>query len=1029
MSSIKSYWKSIGELEGDSSFSRFKYREFQEGASEMEGVGRRSFLKLLGASAGFAGLSGCSIRKPSQKIYSYSKQPEYVVPGKSLYYATSMQHGEQVMGLIVGTYEGRPTKIEGHVGHLDSMGATTMIQQASILNLYDPDRLRAPLFGSEESSWADFYQWYQGAGVMDSKGDGVAFLVSSQMSPSFYYMKNKLMKKYPLIKWYGYDAINSDEVYQGLLEVTGFEVEPVYHFDKAKTIISLDSDFIGNDESQVENTRSFLKNRDPEKSEMSRMYVFEPSFTLTGSKADHRVQVRSGDVEDVLCVILDQLSKRRLVSLPKELISVIEKRAVSVRGILNRGLRDSIVDDIRLGKSGALFVAGRRQSKRVHSMCYLVNSALGSKCVSYNKRRFSEDSMVKRRSLDSLSELVVDISSKKVNTLFILGGDPVYSQISDIFLNEKLDSLSNVIHLTESFNDTSAKSKWVLPLSHYLETWSDLLSKHGQHSIVQPMIKPMYDSLSVNEFLNSLLLSSKKTGYQILRESLISSKGSKLVNSNLKKWIHEGIISKSNRKINTSVRSNRYLNDLKKLVINDRSNLEITFNNCSKLYDGSFANNGWLQELPDPLTKLAWDNAAIISPVFAKKNNINHGDIIEIQVGKNRIETPVMVMPGHVDNSISLTVGYGRKEVGRVGKGVGVNVNQLRSVDNFYVNSNQNITINKKDKTYLLATSQEHWSIDDGKNINGSRQNGRPIVREANKDEYRNENVFKDIMKGEPLPAYGAKSPWKDVAYDKGNQWGMSIDLSKCTGCNACVIGCQAENNIPIVGKEEFANGREMHWIRVDRYFEGEIEDPRVVTQPVTCLHCENAPCEQVCPVNATVHSDEGTNDMVYNRCVGTRYCADNCPAKVRRFNFFDYNQRNPQSAVKDRQHLFDFIKEPDKSIQKQFNPNVTVRMRGVMEKCTFCMQRIRSVMSGVQNKNEKLKDGQLQTACQQVCPADAISFGDILDKKSKVVNQKKSKRNYDILEQLHLKARTSYLANITNQNKSIKNNKRKNSV
>ena len=619
---------------------------------------------------------------------------------------------------------------------------------------------------------------------------------------------------------------------------------------------------------------------------------------------------------------------------------------------------------------------------------------------------FAKDALVQKSSLDSIIELSQALDKGQIETLVILGGNPAYTAPSDLLFSEKIAKAKSSVHLTLYNNQTTQAVTLGLPRQHYLEYWGDAQALDGSQSVVQPLIQPLYDSKQDSELLSEL------AGQASDAHALVQSTW-KASDSQWKKWLHEGVISgPSSSKSSVSVKDSGFgatlQGRLRSIASYDLNAIELSFEPSYALHDGRFANNGWLQELPDPITKLTWDNAALISQKTADKHHIEYGDMLTISAGSVHLDVAALVVPGQAHDSISLAVGYGQTEIGRVGHHTGFNTYALRT--SHFPYALPAVTVKKTGKVYPLATTQEHGAID-GK-LNGSVQGTRHLVREATALDYaKNPEFAQEVSEHPPLV-----SSWPEKKYDTGYQWGLSIDLSKCTGCNACVTACQAENNIPIVGKKQVLNGREMHWIRIDRYFEGHIEDARAVMQPMTCLQCELAPCEQVCPVAATTHSEEGLNDMTYNRCVGTRYCSNNCPTKVRRFNFFDYHQRNPQSVAKERHHLFDYMREPDKTVQLQFNPDVTIRMRGMMEKCTYCVQRINQVKITAKNDGDRLvKDGEIKTACQQTCPAEAIVFGNILDKNSEIAKAKALPRNYNILEEWNLKPRTSYLAGIRN--------------
>jgi len=729
----------------------------------------------------------------------------------------------------------------------------------------------------------------------------------------------------------------------------------------------------------------------------------------------NRSRIKSSEIEGVVWKIAAKLNRKKVLYLPMAYRNLVHSGSKYSSSVPDKVI-NTIVDDLIQNKGKSILVAGPSQPSTVHSLIYLMNQALGNhnRAVKYFPIPFSSQKLVQKTNQDSISELTRLISVNKISSLFILGGDPVYNAPSDLKFKTQLEKVKNVVHLTKFKNQTSQVSHWVLPESHFLESWGDVVAKDGTKSLIQPLISPMYESISAIELMGKLSGVSSN-GYVIVRRTWRSQTVSGRFESNWQKWVRDGLIQSGRLKGVTYPLSNQGFETSLKKRINAfklSKGIEVVFESDSSVYDGRFINNGWLQELPDPLSKLTWDNAALVSHATSQSLGVENEQMIQIEVSGNKLMVPVWIQPGHADNAITLLLGYGQENSGRIGQKTGFNVYPLRSSNTLHWA--MDVSVTPHDKTYKLASTQDHGSME-----------GRPLYREATAEEFKKHpNFAQEMVETPPL-----KSLFDERPYDTGNQWGMVIDLDKCTGCNACVVGCQSENNIPIVGKKEVLNGREMHWIRIDRYYEGDINDPKVYEQPVTCLQCENAPCEQVCPVAATTHSEEGLNDMTYNRCVGTRYCADNCPAKVRRFNFLDYHQKNPQSVKKDRVHLFDYVREPDPKTQMQFNPNVTVRMRGIMEKCTYCVQRISKVKSNAANNNREIRDGEIQTACQQACPAEAISFGNILDKKSKVAKMRKKKRNYTILEQLHLKARTSYLANIRNPNSKLSKPSKKQKV
>jgi len=973
VSSKRRYWRGFGELANTSQYQSFLHREFQEGATELKGINRRSFLKLLGGTAAFAGLTGCDIRRPSRKIIPYSRQPEHIIPGHPLYYATAMAMGEDVTGVLVESHEGRPTKIEGNPNHPQSLGKANHFHQASLLDLYDPDRLRSPLYGRpsfQEAQKAEFETWLDSL-LMDfraKEGEGLAVLTQQQMSPSFYRLVDRFQKLYPKARIFRYEPVHRDALYQGIKHAAGQWLCTQHHFDKANVVVSFGSDFLGLEPGNLLHTQGFSQRRDPDSGvPLNRLYVIEPRFTITGGKADHRLALSSIQMEQLLWQIaLELLNKgeaffRSFFS--TEWINTITSGANLAGELVKKEYLEAIVEDLWLNRGNSILIGGRELSVSAHSVIFLVNAALGNirNTISVLEYPFSKYSFMEKSNRDSIQELSTLLENKVVSTLFILGGNPVFTAPADLNFSEKMLNTRHVVYLTSEKDETAEGSTWIVPRSHYLEAWGDLKGLDGVESIVQPLIQPLVNGYSDLEFLAKCVGEpSGPQGYDVVRNTYkprLRGDFDKMWKHALHQGVVEGIsLSHVTPKWVKDVSIREIKDQESRFRVSEKNAVEVVIYPSSSLYDGRFANNGWLQELPDPVTKLTWDNAAWISPQLAKRLKVNTQDMIRIKSHEFELETPVVIVPGQASESVALFMGYGRRVVGRIGASSGKEDKKGFNVFALYTGQNgsvlHNVEIVKTGSAYVLATTQEHSSLE-----------ARNVYRETTVHEYR---VDSHVIKEMDTKGPSARSIWKEKTYEEGYQWGMAIDLSKCTGCNACILACQSENNIPIVGKSQILNGREMHWLRTDRYFEGEAESARMVTQPVPCLQCENAPCEQVCPVAATTHSEEGLNDMAYNRCVGTRYCSNNCPAKVRRFNYFDFHQRNPQAVKKVRKHLFDYIREPDQWTQMQFNPDVTVRMRGVMEKCTYCVQRINESKFRAKNENRQVKDGEIQTACSQ---------------------------------------------------------------
>ena len=980
----KDYWRSLDQLADTPEFQDFLNKEFPENASEMNGkLSRRKFLTLMGASLAFAGLAGC--RKPVEKIIPYVTAPENIVPGIPQFYATTMPLGLSNYGIVVESHEGRPTKIEGNEKHPSSLGKTNAVVQASIIGLYDPDRSKKVMHKGEEKTWKAFLSfWKKHQKTLEpSNGEGLAVLTESISSPTFYGLYEKFKKQYPKAKWYVYNPVSDENIYKGLELAVGKPYQPVYNYEKAKVILSLDSDFLLTENEDIKANLGFAAGRkiSSEKDEMNRLYVVESSLSNTGALADHRLRTSSGDIAGFTVALVEELKRQGL----KIEIDLSNLKASDLN--FDKKWLQETVKDILKQRSSGLIVAGRRQPAIVHAMVYAINLALGNVGVAVSYKEISNTLMPEQNSIVRLSE---EVNNNKISTLAILNGNPVYNSPSDINFKELLTKIKTTIHLSEYVDETSKLTTWHLPCSHFLESWGDAKSVDGTLSVVQPMIEPLYNGKSNIEVMHMLLSGKVASGHNLVRDAWISILPKNNFENKWRKVLHDGLLeNSSSRSMIPSIKKNNLNKALAEFNFSPANltlnNLEIVFQASPTVFDGRFANNGWLQELPDSMTKLVWDNAAIFSPKTAKELGVKNEDVVELTLKNKSIKLPVWILPGQADYSISVYLGYGRESVGRIGNNVGFNLYKIRNSKALYIDSG--ITVFKTVEKYTLANTQDHGSME-----------GRPLVREASLEEYhKNPEFAKEMVKHPPLV-----SLWEEPSYQEGYQWGMAIDLNACTGCNACAIACQSENNIPIIGKEHVRNGREMHWIRMDRYFSGNLEDPEVVFQPVACQHCENAPCEQVCPVAATSHDEEGLNVMTYNRCIGTRYCANNCPYKVRRFNFFNFTKDYPE-VMKMAQ-----------------NPDVTVRSRGVMEKCTYCTQRINSAKIKAKNEGRELKDGEAVAACQQTCPANAIVFGNINDPDSEVCKVKKQNRDYAMLGELNFKPRTTYLAKLRNPNPEL---------
>jgi MoCo/4Fe-4S cofactor protein with predicted Tat translocation signal len=967
----RAYWRSLDQLAESEEFRDYLEHEFPAGADTWaDPVGRRQFLQVMGASLAFAGFTACT-RQPDEKIVPYVDAPEQTIPGKPLYYASAFPIFGYGQGVIVESHEGRPTKIEGNPKHPASLGATSVFSQANVLDLYDPDRLDVVMQAGRVRTWESLVAVLRTEVERLSlqQGKGLRILSGNVTSPTLGSLQAELLNRLPGIRWHQYEPVNQDGQVGGLRLATDEAAGLHYRFDRAARIVSLDSDFLIQGPGALRYTRDFTHRRKVEGTdlEMSRLYSVECTPTLTGAMADHRLAVAPARVGELAKALAEALG------LP-----------VSGRASLSETERtwiDAAAADLQGHAGASLVVAGEFQPAWLHALALAMNERLGALGQTVIVTEPVESQT--ETHAESLTELVEAMRAGEVETLLILGGNPAFDAPSDLAFAEALGSVNLRIHQTLHSNETSFLCHWLVPESHWLEAWGDLRSFDGTAAVVQPLIEPLYRSKSAIEVVAALMgRDIAVSGYDLVRERWQEDLGQG--GDFEREWrraLHEGTIP------NTESASRQPSINLRAITdqlppSTDSSGLSLVLRPDPHLYDGRYANNGWLQEAPKPLSKLTWDNAVLVSPATAERLQLKSGRVVEVRSSGRSISGPVWIQPGHPDSAVTVHLGYGRRAAGRVGSGTGFDAYPLKtSASPWWVGD---VEVVPGRGHVDLACTQDHWSME-----------GRHLVREATLTEYQADPAFAQHLSHEPSPESelypGFESP--------GYAWGMAVDLNACTGCNACVVACQSENNIAVVGKDQVLRGREMHWIRIDRYYAGPLDQPDTVHQPVMCQHCENAPCETVCPVAATVHTPEGLNDMVYNRCVGTRYCSNNCPYKVRRFNFLLYSDWNTES------------------IKLQRNPNVTVRSRGVMEKCTYCVQRINAAKIEARLEDREVEDGEIKTACQQVCPANAIVFGNLNDPESAVSKLKASHRNYGILTELRTVPRTTYLARIRNPN------------
>jgi Fe-S-cluster-containing dehydrogenase component len=1052
------YWKSIRELSGQAPWQlEPSTKEFAPGSDEpppIDPMSRRNFFHLMGASMGLAGLAvgaGCH-RYEKEEIVPLSRRPENQVPGTTLEYATTFDLGGSAQALVATSYEGRPIHIDGNPEHPFAGGpalpgtkrhaGASTFAQASILHLYDPERSQTPLAGGKPTRMESFKASLGDLKKMiadmqrrpEEGGTGpghVRVLSEASSSPTLQALKRRMEQTGA--QWHEYEPLSWDNEREGTRAAFGRPVRPIARLDRCETIVALDVDLFVEHPASMRYSRDFARSRRKDGSlgpgKMNRLWVAESVMSNTGAMADHRLGMRS-ELGLPFAMALDAALSGGGLPSSEFLKETKVAQFISV-----------LAEELRANAGRSVVIAGRRQPAEVHALVAKINQAIGAPGATLD---YHEDPDPGRPShLKSITTLVQDMNAGRVGTLIILGGNPVYDAPADLDFARALDELTKrakgvSIHLSEYQDETSLKTTWHLPKAHFLEAWGDGRTWDGTISVAQPLIKPIWGGMSSLELL-SLLLGDETPG-----ESLVKTTLGGLGASDWRQAVHDGFVANS-----ALPTAQVMLQGLPQPQLtpgqqagSKRKNgeLEVVYHFSCFTYDGRYANNPWLWETPDFLTKVTWDNYALVGPETAQALGVKNDELITIKIGEKSIKLPCYVMPGQARYSIGLVLGGGRTQSGRaaaVGGGrsgtnsPGWNTYTVRQTGGFDIAVGATVT--GGGGTYTLANVQDHWNYKPGNNK--LMKNDRPgfsfdfeVERRAH--DFAEEITIDELEKNKTWKAEVQHEYWddrieaqasgetpkhlslfKEHEY-KGHRWGMAIDLNVCTGCNACMIACQSENNVPTVGRKEVMNNREMHWIRIDRYFTGSPEEPHVVHQPLPCQQCENAPCEQVCPVAATVHSDEGLNDMTYNRCIGTRYCANNCPYRVRRFNFLDWNKDVREARNKVRRLLF--------------NPEVTVRMRGVMEKCTFCVQRIQNgkishkahVRTGqLGAKIDEIPDGVIETACQMACPTEAIVFGDLKDETSRVSKLHADRRGYALLPELYTKPRNRYLTRVLNPN------------
>ncbi|MEB2310596.1 MAG: TAT-variant-translocated molybdopterin oxidoreductase [Sorangiineae bacterium] len=999
------FWRSIDELERSPRFQELLKNEFAAPFEELEpnSPGRRRFMQVIGASLALAGVSGC--RWQEDHLLPQTRRPAGTTPGVPRSFATAMELGGVATGLHVTSYDGRPIKVEGNPAHPGSHGACSAIHQASVLDVWDPDRSEGvcTFSGTQRtaSSWKAFEDFATPlfAGLRSQAGKGLRILASESSSPSLAALRSKLAEAFPQAKWVEYEPVSQENEREGSRLAFGAPHRMLLDLEKADIVVSLDTDLLGLHPAALVHSRAIAKRRTPELGEMNRIYAIESVFTLLGVMADHRLALRSELVKAVAAALDAEVSKLVQPAAgfgpPQERPAAAFLEDAQVAKFIAVAAKDLVAN-----RGKGVVVAGSHQPPEVHALAHRLNVILDN--VGATVTYVADREPTRPTHVAALKSLVDEMNAGQVETLVVLGQNPVYSAPADFGFGAAYAKVKHRIHLCGYEDETSHASTWHLPEAHYLEAWGDALGWDGTVTMMQPLIAPIHGGRSALELVALISGDEKKVGAELVRrthaERLSTDKA-------WRKAVHDGFIAGSAAPV---VRPE--LRPLGKLTLSprelgpkevDNGNLELVILPDSRLYDGRFANNAWLQETPEPMTKLTWENAALLNPATAEKLGVGDSTLVKLEIGGKQLTMPAMMSPGQAKGSVRVVLGFGRTTLGHVGglvedgvEPTGVDVYQVRTSEALHIAGGLKVT--PTGEYYQLGTTQDLHAIGDiGRE--GAAERIPELVRQADYAEYKAKPDFaKHKVEHPPL-----LSLWvAPVSYD-GQKWGMSIDMNRCMGCNACMVACQAENNIPVVGKEQVVMGREMHWIRVDRYFRGLSDEPEAAFQPVPCQQCENAPCEQVCPVGATQHSEEGLNDMTYNRCIGTRYCSNNCPYKVRRFNFFNYHM--------------EFKDGKNQMKAMSFNPEVSVRFRGVMEKCTYCVQRIQSVKIQAKNHKRPIKDGEIKTACQQTCPTEAIVFGDLNDKASEVAKLQAGPRAYALLEELNTRPRTLYLARVRN--------------
>jgi molybdopterin-containing oxidoreductase family iron-sulfur binding subunit len=1051
------YWRSVEHKNNHESVVENIDVEFPSGTAPLTAMQRRDVLKLAGASLALGGLSAACVRRPEEEILPYTRQPEEVIPGIANFYATVMPRSSGSVGLVVEAHEGKPTKIEGNALHPASLGAADVWAQSEIIKLYDPDRARNPKNGGKDAKWED---WDTFAKTLTGKlagngGQGLAILLEDEENPTTQRILDAGLAKLPNAKVYRWDPLGADVVKQADELAFGPGARVHFSLEKARVIFALDSNFLVEGPDAIRLAREFGKNRRSltaaEAQNMNRLYAAEGVFSVTGSNADHRLRISSSEAPALLQAIAAELAGKHGVALGELVAGDAKAPAGSEKFVA------AVAADLAKNRGSSVIMAGTRQAPAVRALAYAINVALGAADAGILTVTTTPGAAPRVSMSDQLAALTKSLADGQVDTLVVVEANPVYTAPGALAFGEAMKKAATVIHVGVTPDETAQKATWHLPAAHFLEAWGDARAWDGTAAIVQPLILPLHGARAANSIL-AQILGSEETNDRKLVEATWKAAGAPLANErDWRKALHDGVIPGTAR---TAGAATPLAADIAKAMAGvkveapSRDALEFVLATSTSLQDGRLANNGWNQELPDSMTKLCWDNALIMAPSTALALGIESGvkknsytaDVVTLTANGRSITAPVFVLPGVNPTTVYMYRGYGRS-YGEVATGVGVDGHPLLENGSTVVTG---VKVGKTGTTAILCSTQDHFAFPANPmkemtfaKMSGAQGNERVLVAvdgqmdqadpKARHRPHVKRGTLKMYQEGkdfahqgdipEELVAHGTDpthptkplQPVTEIAYD-GQQWGLVVDLTTCIGCNACVIACQSENNVATVGRHQVLLGRELHWMRVDRYFSGDVDTPEASHQPMLCMQCEQAPCEPVCPVAATVHDEEGLNSMAYNRCIGTRYCANNCPFKVRRFNYLDF-------TVTGNVYVDEHAHERMRTLKLQRNPNVTVRYRGVMEKCTYCTQRIEEAKYAAKRRGEdprNLPDGAITPACAQTCPTDSIIFGNINNKESRVAKAKQSDRNYEMLQELNIRPRTTYLARIKNTNEEL---------